>query len=291
MRQLSYSSAASPGHALNGNDQHAPQRPIQCRRYLLFLRKWWWIPGLTALIGAGLQAFLLSREPDQYASVARMWVSGKLQLPEGRLYQEEVQNFFGTQIALMQGGRVVERAHAVARAARPDRQQIPVETRINPLPRTSILVLQAIGPDPEYVQLFLNALMEEYTKAKKNFRQKTTEEALAAANFDLSARQGELAVEQQKLEKLKKENDIVVLQAQGDAAGSRLSQLSIQREDLTRELLLLNSASRLEQSLDLKGASSNSAPILTNLMAQFDAAGQNSRAAQEPSTRSSPLRP
>jgi capsular exopolysaccharide synthesis family protein len=277
VKQLPYNSLGESARDTNGHPR-STGGSFQWRRYLLFVKKYWWIPAAAALVGAGIHVFLLAREPDQFVSTARMWVSGKMQLPEGRVYQEEVQNFLGTQIALMQSQRLMDLAHNAARASRPDRRTMPVELRVSALPRTSIIVLQAIGPEPEYLQVFLDNLMDGYGKAKRDVRERATDDALLAVKEGLREKKVQLEEEQKKLEAIRNDN-VVFLQAQGDAAGSRLSQLNIQREDLNRELLLLNSI--LTGSFDLKGISTNPAPMLANLMARLDAAGQNSKAGQE----------
>jgi capsular exopolysaccharide synthesis family protein len=257
-----------------------PQPSFHWRRYLLFVRKWWWIPTVTALIGVGIQILQVSREPELFSSFARMWVSGKLQIPEGRLYQEEVQNFFGTQIALMQSGRVMDRAHALARASKADRQEMPVDLQISVLPRTSILLLQASGTDADYLQRFLHGLMDEYLKVKRQFRAQTTDEALAAVNQEYTSRQRELDAEQEKLEKFKKENDVVVLQAQGNHAGSYLAQLHTRRSDAGLELQAMEMVA-LNTNVDSQLQATRAASDSTNGVAPLPNAGTTSKSVQD----------
>ena len=85
----------------------------------LLLRKFWWILLLTLSIGVGYQAFNeLKREP-RYVSYARMIVSGRIALPDGGVYSEELSHFFGTQIQLMQSPQVQKRARDRITALKP----------------------------------------------------------------------------------------------------------------------------------------------------------------------------
>src|SRR5204862_8299227 len=81
------------------------------QRYLGFLRRRWWIPILAMIIAAGAGLFYLRKQPPTYQAVGKLWMQGKLKLPESSLYAEEMQMFFGTQIELLQSPRLREMAH------------------------------------------------------------------------------------------------------------------------------------------------------------------------------------
>ena len=73
---------------------------------------------------------------------------GQLRIPQGAIYSEESQNFFGTQIQLMQSAEVKRGAEALVRSTHPELQPALVELLIFQRPRTSIFELQAIGRSP-----------------------------------------------------------------------------------------------------------------------------------------------
>jgi polysaccharide biosynthesis transport protein len=212
------------------------------RRLLKFGLRKWWILALTSVLALGVQGYLLYTQEDLYTSYARMWVSGHLQIPEGSLYREELQNFAGTQVALMQSGRIVSQAHARVKTSRPQLKPSLVEVKVTLQPRTSLFVLQATGAEREYVQAFLNALMEEYLLAKKQFRTETTDDTLASMTSELSQQEKELKIEQEKLDNFKKEkeNDLLVLQEQGSSAAAYLAKLNVQLADLKLEYQVLD---------------------------------------------------
>src|ERR1700722_10158386 len=79
-------------------------------RFANLLRTKWWVLVLAVAAGLGIQLYLLSNAPPSYQSVGRMIVSVKLSLPNGSAYLEELNNFFGTQTALMQSSLVANRA-------------------------------------------------------------------------------------------------------------------------------------------------------------------------------------
>src|SRR5436190_23942701 len=66
---------------------------VRLHRQQLMLRRYWWVLVLVALTTI-VPAFLLTKAaPRAFKSDARMWLTGKLDLSEGRLYTEELVNF------------------------------------------------------------------------------------------------------------------------------------------------------------------------------------------------------
>src|SRR6266700_3722812 len=86
---------------------------VKLHRQQLLLRKFWWLLLLIALCTV-VPAYLLTvATPRAYRSDARMWLTGKLDLSEGRLYTEELVNFLGTQADLLRSSAIQNRALAV----------------------------------------------------------------------------------------------------------------------------------------------------------------------------------
>src|SRR5215813_11923822 len=81
----------------------------QVRRFLHFLVRKWWIPVLTVALALVGQWVYLHFYPPAAVATSRMLVGGKVKIPEGGLYAEEWQNFFGTQVELMQSEKIRRR--------------------------------------------------------------------------------------------------------------------------------------------------------------------------------------
>jgi len=113
-------------------------------RYRKLLIRFFWIPVLTVALGVGIQWWLLRHAPPTFESTGRMIVNVKLSIPSANVYNEELDNFFGTQAALMQSDSVVQRVRARLQAA--NLPPSPVSLSVNPVPKTSIFNLQAPMP-------------------------------------------------------------------------------------------------------------------------------------------------
>src|SRR5688572_8898460 len=99
---------------------------VRLHRQQLLLRKYWWVVILVMLLVL-VPAYLLTRAiPDAYQSNGRMWVRGKLDVVEGRLYTEELVNFLGTQADLLRSTTIQNRALATVKDQFPNVRLQPV---------------------------------------------------------------------------------------------------------------------------------------------------------------------
>jgi succinoglycan biosynthesis transport protein ExoP len=220
-------------------------------RYKNLLRTRWWLLAVGAAAGFALEFALSWYEPPSYTSVGRMIVSIKLAIPEGSVYTEELSNFLGTQAALMQSGVVVNRAHARVSAQKPELSQKPVGLRVAVLPKTTIFVLQASGGNGDYTQAFLQACMEEYVVLKKEMRTQTSDVTLAGLTEEVLRLEKDIRKAEEELVAFQSTNSVVLLQEQGNSAGSYLNALNQRLAGLKSEYEMLQ-ALTLDQNLERK---------------------------------------
>ncbi|MEO6846426.1 MAG: polysaccharide biosynthesis tyrosine autokinase [Chthoniobacterales bacterium] len=232
---------------------NAPEKAEQLRtrfiRYKNVLFGWWWIPALTLSAGLCLQAWLVLSKPTQFQSSGRIIISGKISLPESSLFNEEAMNFYGTQQELMQSTEVQRRAAARVQSLRPDLEPIPIQLAVSYIPRTSIFVLSVTGSQPEYVQAYLDAIMEEYIAVRRTMVTERSQGTLSAITEELSRLQTELDKGQDELFDWQKKNNSVLLQEEGNSAGRYLAELKQRLATLETNYRLLETLS-LDQNLD-----------------------------------------
>src|SRR5260221_11167706 len=110
----------------------------QLHRYKNLLLTRWWILLLAAGLSLGIQWSLLWHAPPSYQSIGRMIVNVRLSIPNANAYSEELNNFFGTQVALMQSDSVVNRVLLRLQSQKPDMHASPVSVQVSISPKTSI---------------------------------------------------------------------------------------------------------------------------------------------------------
>ncbi|PYK00713.1 MAG: hypothetical protein DME23_06445 [Verrucomicrobia bacterium] len=247
-------------------------------RWWLLLGRYWWVIVLILVLVLGPVGFLSFNSLPAYESKARMWLTGRLDIYEGRLYTEELINFLGTQTELLRSPAIQGRALARLRSElNPDlavlldgggRQsellhlakalckrlfasgstsssnappRFPFDVKVLEGAKSSTLELRAIGAEPASTRAFLNCLMEEYLSFKKESREKTTDRTATSLGVEVTQLKGELEAQQEKLHAFQASNNVVFLQEQGNSAGSYLASLNKQLATLRTELRLLQS--------------------------------------------------
>lgn len=235
------------------NQSWASVAMAKLHRYKMVVLRFWWIPALTVAISLAYQAYQVVTAPLQYVSTARMMVSPQLRLPEKAVYMEEFTNFIGTQIELMRSGEVQARARERVQAMRPELRSVPVSLTVNQTPRTSIFVFQGVGGDAQYVEAYVNAVLQSFINFKDAMRSETSGRTQTAINEQLFRLEEELKEAQNKLFEFQKNNDVVVLQEQGNVAAGYLTELERELAEKKREARLLELLT-LDQTLEREGA-------------------------------------
>jgi succinoglycan biosynthesis transport protein ExoP len=225
----------------------------------LFLRRWW-IPVLTICLGLFVEAFLIYQRPAAYMSSGKMIVAGSMKIAQGAIYSEEMQNFWGTQVQLMQSNEVKHSAESLVRSSHPELQPVPVEVVVVQRPRTSIFELTGLGTAPDYTQAYLNATMQKYLDLKRGMREERGHEVTTGITEQLIQVEKDLRNSEDELIEFQKQNNIGFIQEEGNSAAAYLVRLNQQYAQLKTEYDLLNLLD-LDQNLDRAQSRMDSAQI------------------------------
>ena len=220
-------------------ERHAWRNRLLVRTHrvrALLWQRWWVVVGAIA-VGLAVQGTLWTRDRVRYVSTGRMIVNLKLAIPEGSLYTEELNNFLGTQAALMQSAAVLDRAQDRTQA--PVLEVQPVTLRVFIQPKTTIFLLQGTGENGPYTQQFVQACMEEYINLKKEMRAQTSDTTLSGMTEEIARLEKELRKCDSDLVAFQSTNSVVLLQEQGNSAGNYLAGLNQRLAGLKSERAML----------------------------------------------------
>lgn len=235
-----------------GSTKASPQTVVVLSRigkYFSNLKRHWWVVVLAVAAGLGSGWLINSQKAPSYASEARMMVNGQISLPEGAVYSEELNNFYGTQMELMRSTEVRKRAAERVESMHPDLRGGQIDLTVAVQQGTSLFVLTAVGDEPRYTQLYLDACMEEYVALKRELRSETSDTALTSITDELLKLDKDLQTGQDALLTFQKNNDVVFLEEEGNSAAKYLAQLDGQLSELQTEYRLLNLLD-LDQNLE-----------------------------------------
>ena len=219
-------------------------------RYRNLLRRRWWVLLVCTGLALATMAGYIRVAPAEYVSVGQMIVSMRLNIQQGSLYSEDLNNFLGTQAQLMHGSQVLQRAQARVASENPGLLSKTPVLDVSVLPRTTIFVLRATGENPQYTKLFLQACMEEYTTLKKEMAERTSSTTIASMTDQMLRLEPQLQKYDDELQSFLATNDAALLQ-EATGVGSYLSVLYQQMATARSEYALLQSMT-LDQNLLLE---------------------------------------
>jgi capsular exopolysaccharide synthesis family protein len=219
----------------------------RCKKLLL---AYWWIVLAVLVVSLGIQWLWLRHLPPSFVSAGQMIVNVKLSIPSENTYSEELDNFFGTQVALMQGDSVINRVKQRLRPANLEETPPVVKIQVTLVPKTSIFKLLAVGTDPRYTRAYLEATMEEYINLKRDLLGNASDAAKVNIHDELAQLALKLQKSKQDFLDFQSSNSIVFLQENGgNSAAAYLSTLSSQLAQDQSELQLLKTLT-LDENLE-----------------------------------------
>lgn len=221
--------------------------PIKVHKLLSALRRFWWVPIVTLVIGLGVAAVMIKLAPPTFVSKARMWEQVKLRLPEGDLFYEDGQTALGTQNELLQSGRLRELAlehmrsssNQVAIPRDETGAPIVVPIRVSQSAKSAVFTIETSGSNPAYIRAYLNALTTVYPEYKKSVRRLVSGESLANLTEQVQRHERDLKLEQDALLAFQRSNNLVVLQQESSVAGTYLATLKTKLSEFELEDRLL----------------------------------------------------
>jgi hypothetical protein len=133
---------------------------VQLRRYLLVIRRVWWLLPLTTALGMCIAAWVVSEMPPAYESSGTMIYSGQYQLATGgAVYDEQLSNYFGTQIQLMLSPTVQQDAITRVETLHPELKQETPDYKVTQVPQASMVLLRVTARSPDFAQAYLDSCM------------------------------------------------------------------------------------------------------------------------------------
>ena len=214
---------------------------VQGIRYVYLLKKRWWVILLLFSLGLCIGAWTAMQQPPAWLSSGRLMVSGQFRIggESSTGFGEELVNFFGTQIELMQSQEVLNGAKARVHALHPDLPEEKVKVTVGQLPKAAIFVLSVYGQSPAYSQAYVDACMDEYMAKKKQMRSDSRDTAAVAIMDELVKLEKDKVKEEEEMHTFQKVNNIGFLKEDGNSAANYLSVLNRRLVESKTEFSLL----------------------------------------------------
>jgi capsule polysaccharide export protein KpsE/RkpR len=217
-------------------------------------------------------------KPAQYVSMAKLVAGGRVvsSTSTGPQYQEYLQDFYGTIIETLESAEMRRHALERVRALNPDLKEADVDIHVTQNKGSAIFNIAAIGTDPKFTRVFLDALLDEFRAFREQIREQQRNKALTAMAEDVMKREAVTKEKSAKLEAFQRSNNIVVLTNRQSQVADLLRQMMLEKNRLLLELSDLELTEKdVESSLAQRratsapGASVNAEQGLTQAEADY----------------------
>lgn len=225
-----------PGQSTTLSRIHETSAKFQ--RYKILLRRRWWFLLLTASIGVCFKALLITGKPQEYVSLAKLVAGGRMvsNASGGPSYVDYLQDFYGTIIETLESAEMRRHALERVRALNPDLKESDVDVHVTQNKGSAIFNVAAIGTEPKFTRVFLDALLDEFRAFREQIREQQRNKALTALAEDVVKREAANKEKAELLASFKKNNNVVVLMNGQNQSAEFLKQVTLEKNRLLLQL-------------------------------------------------------
>ncbi|HYR58771.1 MAG TPA: hypothetical protein VEO95_09090, partial [Chthoniobacteraceae bacterium] len=159
----------------------APATPIgpvfgmRVYRMRALLRRHWWILAITIGLGVAYEGYVAFNKPRLYQSISRLNIREELIAEFKAGWTDNTGNFFGTSTEQMKSPIVLEAAYDRVRLLAPQYTG-SVDITASITPRTNLFIVTGTGRNPDFVQAYVDAAVQEFINLRAQGRKTTGKE-------------------------------------------------------------------------------------------------------------------
>jgi polysaccharide biosynthesis transport protein len=245
-----------------------PAPKFRLKKYLHFLRKFWWIPAITLILAVAAAAINFSMAPPEFVSYAALVQTEKLQVPGGDSFTEDSASYYGTMVQVLQSETIRQNALSLLKASGTntvatdkDGNPVGVQIGVSQSGGSSLYGIQAISANQRFTSAYLDALVTAYLEYKKEARKDVTGATLSSISALLQRYGEDVKNEQAALALYEQTNNIVVLQQDNQVGSDYLAKLKMDLAEYQLQSNLLDAVA-LEKNVGPVPGFTNSANAL-----------------------------
>lgn len=261
------------GAPMDVNSVVTPVPKFRLKKYLFFLRKYWWIPLITLILALAAAVGDFLHSPPEFVSYAMMLETAKLQLSQGASFDQDQDNYFGNMLTVFQSDILRQAALARMKLADPgsiatnkDGTPLAVQVDVAQYARSSAFKIQAISANPAFTPAYLDALVNSYLDFTKHSRQGLSGDTLDSISTVISGWEQEKNADQKILNQFEQSNNLVVLREDSQIAGDYLAKLKTQMADYQLQSNLLDEVALEKGTIFTKESTNMADPLFADLV-------------------------
>lgn len=261
------------------------------QRYKVLLRRRWWFLLLTSCIAVVYAAITVTSSPQEYIAVGKLHVGTQIKVAGGEqsttMSSAFLQDFYGTQIELLESVSLRNAAKERVAMAHPDLKEIEVEVQVTQTKGSSILNVTATGTEPKYTQALLNELLSAYIAFRKEMIENSVGGTEGMVIQEVLRKGKEVEAAKLALENFLKANDATMFEGNFNRAGAYLVQLENSLNMYETEKKIMERMG-LDNYLRQQDKRSSTMPAMTNMADSAPTVQNNSNLLPTAPTSSAP---
>ncbi|MDR3404676.1 MAG: polysaccharide biosynthesis tyrosine autokinase [Chthoniobacter sp.] len=243
---------------------------LKVYRFRSLIRRRWWVLAITIGLGLLYQGYLLFSKPQLYESSSELLIRDEMVSDVGKAvsFDDRAGRQYDTYIMLLKSDQTLAGARARLALTAPGLSG-RVDINASVPPRTNIFTVTGTGPNSEYTQKFVDAVVQEFMDARSKGRDSQVGAAKQGIENSLTQLKADLAKQQAEFQDFIKANNMAFWQEQAKSSAMFLSGLKNQQAQLLNELdrlknltpdELLTTAAQAPLSRPQPGAAAANAP-------------------------------
>lgn len=205
---------------------------------------------LGASLGVCFQALRITGKPQEFRSMAKLVAA----YPRKDFQYEFSDNndFYGTVIETIESADMKRRALERVRALHPELKEIEVQVRVTMTRGSGVFNVLAVGDEPRYTKIFLDALLEEFISFRQSMREQSQNKVVQAFLLGIVNAQKRMEELFAAVEKARSKVESLPARAEQERVVARLSSFRNQWDDLQLELKALPAGEPSRAALEAK---------------------------------------
>lgn len=194
---------------------------------------------LGASAGVFFQALRITGKPQQFRSMAKLVGGGNTDPVASRgaaTWSEAQTDFYGTIIETIESADMKLRALERVRALHPELADSDVEIRAVRSQGSAIFSVLAVGSEPRYTKIFLDALLDEFIAFRQSIREQAQGKSLQVFLQSVVDAQKRMEETLEVMEKTRSKVESLPAASEQERRVARLASFRNQRDDLGMEL-------------------------------------------------------
>jgi polysaccharide biosynthesis transport protein len=249
-----------------------PVPKFRPKKFLLFLRRFWWVPVITTILALSAAVADFMSTPPEFVSSASMVENAKIQMNDVPSFLEDQDTYFGTLTTVLQSDLL--RQMALSRMAVADTNSISRDKNGNPLgvevsvyqpSKSLVFIVQATSANPAFTPLYVNALVNSYLDYKRSARKGISDDTLASVSDQISQLEQGMKSDQATLTEYEQSNNLVVLRQENEVGGNYLAKLKTDLADYQLQDKLLDAVELEKSTFPIPGVTNMANPLFAQM--------------------------